>query len=184
MQEFSEETQNNEAEPELEGTVDIDSLKQALAEEQNKAAEYLANWQRAQADFVNFKRRTEQDRLEFNRYANAALAVELLSALDDLERAIEAVPPKLAKNEWVEGIRLVERKFKSSLEGQGITPMESLGQPFDPNYHEAMRQDKGEEGIVIEEFEKGYMMGDKVLRPAKVVVGNGEEEAKEDNTNG
>jgi len=77
MQEFSEETQNNEAEPEPEGTEDIGSLKQALTEEQNKAAEYMANWQRAQADFVNFKRRTEQDRLEFNRYANAALAVEL-----------------------------------------------------------------------------------------------------------
>ena len=184
MQEFSEETQNNEAEPELEGTDDIDSLKQALAEEQKKAEEYLANWQRAQADFVNFKRRTEQDRLEFNRYANAALALEMLSAIDDLERALEAVPSKLAKNEWLEGMRLVERKFKSSLEGQGITPMESLGHPFDPNYHEALRQDKGKEGIITEVFQKGYMIGDKVLRPAKVVVGNGEEEAKEENTNG
>jgi molecular chaperone GrpE len=184
MQEFSEEIQNNEAEPEAEGTDDIDSLKQALAEEQNKAAENFANWQRAQADFINFKRRTEQERLEFNRYANAALALEMLTALDDLERALEVIPPKLAKNDWVEGIRLVERKFKSSLDGQGITPMESLGEPFDPNYHEAMRQDKGKEGIITEVFQKGYMMGDKVLRPAKVVVGNGEEEAKEDNTNG
>jgi molecular chaperone GrpE len=81
-------------------------------------------------------------------------------------------------------MRLVERKFKSSLEGQGITPMETLGQAFDPNFHDAMRQGKGKEGIIIEEFQKGYMMGDKVLRPAKVVVGNGEEEAKEENTNG
>ena len=184
MQENPEELQNNEAEPEAEETEDIDSLKQALAEEQNKAAENLANWQRAQADFINFKRRTEQGRLEFNRFANAVLALELLSVLDDLERALEAVPPKLAGNEWVEGVRLVERKFKSSLDGQGITPMESLGEPFDPNFHEAMRQDKGEEGKIIEVFQKGYMMGDKVLRPAKVVVGNGEEQAKEDNTNG
>jgi len=184
MQEFSEELQNNESEPEAEETTDIDSLKQALAEEQKKAAENLANWQRAQADFINFKRRTEQERLEFNRFANAVLALELLSVLDDLERALEAVPPKLAGNEWVEGVRLVERKFKSSLDGQGITPMESLGEPFDPNYHEAMRQDAGEEGIITEVFQKGYMMGDKVLRPAKVVVGNGEEESKEDNTNG
>jgi molecular chaperone GrpE len=184
MQEYPEELQNNEAGPEAEETEDIDSLKQALAEEKKKAEEYLANWQRSQADFINYKRRTEQERLEFNRYANAELAREILSALDDLERALEAVPPKLAKNDWVEGIRLVERKFKASLDGQGIAPMESLGQPFDPNYHEALRQGKGEEGIIIEEFQKGYMMGDKVLRPAKVVVGNGEEEAKEENTNG
>lgn len=184
MQEHSEELKDNEAEPETEGTEDIDSLRQALAEEKKKSEEYLANWQRAQADFINFKRRTEQERLEFNRYANAELAREILAALDDLERAIEAVPPKLARNEWVEGIRLVERKFKSSLDGQGITPMESLGESFDPNYHEALRQDTGEEGIITEVFQKGYMIGDRVLRPAKVVVGNGEEETKEDNING
>ena len=184
MQEFSEEFQKNELEPEAEAPEDIESLKQALAEEQKKAEEYLSNWQRAQADFINFKRRTEQERLEFNRFANASLALALLPVLDDLERALEAIPPKLTKNEWVEGIRLVERKFKASLDGQGIMPMESLGKPFDPNYHEALRQDKGKEGIVTEVFQKGYMLGEKVLRPAKVVVGNGEEEAKEDNTNG
>ena len=184
MQEDPEELKDNEAEPEIEETEDIESLKQALAEEKKKSEEYLANWQRAQADFINFKRRTEQERLEFNRFANAELAREILSALDDLERAIEAVPPKLAKNEWVDGIRLVERKFNSSLDGQGITPMESLGESFDPNYHEALRQAAGEEGIITEVFQKGYMIGDRVLRPARVVVGNGEEETKEDNING
>jgi molecular chaperone GrpE len=184
MQENSEELKDNEAEPETEEIEDIDSLRQALAEEKKKSEEYLANWQRAQADFINFKRRTEQERLEFNRFANAELAREILAALDDLERAIEAVPAKLAKNEWFEGIRLVERKFKSSLDGQGITSMESLGEPFDPNYHEALRQDAGKEGIITEVFQKGYMIGDRVLRPAKVVVGNGEEEAKEENADG
>jgi molecular chaperone GrpE len=184
MQEHPEELINNEAEPDTGETEDTKSLQQALDEEKKKAEEYLANWQRAQADFINFKRRTEQERLEFNRFANASLALSLLPVLDDLERALEAVPPKLARNEWVEGIRLVERKFKAGLDEQGITPMEALGKPFDPNYHEAMRQDKGEEGIVTEVFQKGYLLGDKVLRPAKVVVGNGEEEAKEENTNG
>jgi len=184
MQEYSEELQNNGEEPENLEPEGPGGLEQALADEKQKAEEYLTNWQRAQADFVNYKRRTEQERLEFNRYANAELAREMLSALDDLERALEAVPPKLAGDEWVEGIRLVERKFKSSLDAQGITPMESLGEPFDPNYHEALRQDKGKEGIVTEVFQKGYMMGDKVLRPAKVVVGNGEEEEKEENSNG
>jgi molecular chaperone GrpE len=159
-------------------------LEEELAAEKQKAAEYLANWQRAQADFINYKRRAEEERAEFNSFANANLILGLLPVLDDLERALEAMPPRTAKSEWAEGIRLVERKFKTILQGQGVIPMVSVGETFDPNIHEALRQGSGPEGIVIEEFQKGYMMGAKVLRPAKVVVGNGEEEVKEENTNG
>ncbi len=179
-QQEPEEVTNNEAELETVEIEDVETLKQALAEERKKAEDYLANWQRAQADFINYKRRTELERQDFNRFANANLILSLLPALDDLERALSSIPPKLAKHSWVDGIRLVERKFKSSLETQGLTPIKALGEPFDPNFHEALRQDKGKEGIIVEEFQKGYMLGDRVLRPAKVVVGNGEEEEKED----
>ena len=178
----SEEALNSQAEPETAETEDVESLKQALAEEKKKNEDYLANWQRAQADFINYKRRIEQERQELNRFASANLILSLLPVLDDLERAISATPPaRTAKHSWLEGIKLVERNFRSILEAQGLTPIEALGAPFDPNFHEALRQDKGKEGIVIEEFQKGYMLGDKVLRPARVVVGNGEEAAKEDN---
>jgi molecular chaperone GrpE len=181
MPQDSEEALNSEVEPETIEIEDVESLKQALAEEKKKSEEYLANWQRAQADFINYKRRTEQERQDFNRFANANLILSLLPALDDLERALRSMPPaKSAKYSWAEGIRLVERKFKTILEGQGVTPIKALGEPFDPNFHEALRQDKGQEGIVIEEFQKGYILGDRVLRPAKVVVGNGEEVVKED----
>ena len=179
-QQEPEEVTSNEAEPETVEIEDVETLKQALAEEKKKVEDYLANWQRAQADFINYKRRTEQERQDFNRFANANLILSLLPVLDDLERALDSTP-KTAKHGWLEGIRLVERKFKSSLEAQGLTPMKALGEPFDPNFHEAVRQDKGKEGIVVEEFQKGYMLGDRVLRPAKVVVGNGEEVAKEEN---
>jgi len=179
-QQEPEEVTNNEAEPETVEIEDVETLKQVLAEERKKAEDYLANWQRAQADFINYKRRTELERQDFNRFANANLILSLLPALDDLERALSSIPPKLAKHSWVDGIRLVERKFKSSLETQGLTQLKALGEPFDPNFHEALRQDKGKEGIIVEEFQKGYMLGDRVLRPAKVVVGNGEEEEKED----
>ena len=179
-QQEPEEVTNNEAEPETVEIEDVETLKQVLAEERKKAEDYLANWQRAQADFINYKRRTELERQDFNRFANANLILSLLPALDDLERALSSIPPKLAKHSWVDGIRLVERKFKSSLETQGLTPIKALGEPFDPNFHEALRQDKGKEGIIVEEFQKGYMLGDRVLRPSKVVVGNGEEEEKED----
>jgi len=176
-----EETPNNKKEPDVAGMEDTETLKQALTEEKERAEGYLANWQRAQADFINYKRRIEEERKDFNQFANSTLILSLLPVLDDLERALSSVPPKLAKHDWVEGIRLVERKFRASLETQGLTPIKALGEPFDPNFHEALRQDIGREGIVLEEFQKGYMLGDRVLRPAKVVVGSGEEEEKEKN---
>jgi molecular chaperone GrpE len=163
---------------EIENVTETADLEQALAAEKQKAEEYLASWQRAQADFINYKRRNEQERLEFNKFANANLLLGLLPVLDDLERAIEAIPPEHADTDWVEGVRLVERKFKTSLEGQGVRPILALGMAFDPNFHEAIRQDKGPEGTVVQEFQKGYTLNDKLLRPSRVVVGNGEEEDK------
>jgi len=180
MQQYPEEIQNNEEEPVTFDSEDAEGLVQALADEKKKAEEYLAGLQRSQADFINYKRRTEHERQELSRFAAGNLILELLPVLDDLELALNAMPPDLAEHDWVEGVRLVERKFRTIIEGKGVTPMETLGEPFDPNFHEALRQGAGEEGIVIEEFQKGYMLGDKVLRPARVVVGNGEEEEKED----
>lgn len=159
---------------------DIETLKQALTEEKARAEDYLASWQRAQADFINYKRRSEQERNEYSKFANSTLILSLLPVLDDLERAFNSMPPKAARGDWADGIRLIERKLRASLEAQGLSPIEALGQPFDPNFHEAVRQDKGKEGIVIEELRKGYMLHDRVLRPTAVVVGNGEETAKED----
>ena len=176
----SEENPNSEAVPEVAEAEDIETLKQALAEEKEKAERYLANWQRAQADFINYKRRNEQEREDFNRFVNATLMLSLLPVLDDMERALNSIPPRSAKLTWVDGIRLIERKLRTSLEAQGLTPIKALGEPFDPNFHEAVRQDKGKEGIVIEELQKGYKLHDRVIRPTMVVVGDGEEAEKED----
>jgi molecular chaperone GrpE len=156
---------------------DVETLKKLLAEAQAKAEANLAGWQRAQADFINYKRRSEQERAELSQFANSVLVLSLLPILDDFERAFVAIPPKLAKMSWVEGIKLVERKLWASLEAQGLSPIKALGEPFDPNLHEAVREDKGKEGIVIEEVQKGYKLNDRVIRPTMVVVGNGEEEA-------
>ena len=175
----SEKNLNREAIPEVAETEDIEGLKQALAEEKAKAEGYLANWQRAQADFINYKQRNEQEREEFNKFANATLVLSLLPILDDLERALASIPPKSAKLPWVDGIRLIERKFRASLETEGLTPIEAPGKPFDPNLHEAVRQDKGKEGIIIQELQRGYKLHDRVIRPTMVVVGNGEEAEKE-----
>ena len=168
-----EEKTNNEATPPEELPEATIALEQALAEEKKRAEEYLANWQRAQADFINYRRRTEQERQEFNSYANANLLNGILPVLDDLERAIKAIPEEFAREDWVEGVRLVERKFRTILEGQGVKPILALGMAFDPKLHEAIRHEKGKEGMVIAEYQKGYMLNDKLLRPARVVVGNG-----------
>ena len=148
---------------------------QALAAEKNRAEEYLSCWQRAQADFINYKRRTEQDRVEFNKFACASAVLAILPVLDDLERALAAIPPDSAGQDWVEGVRLVERKFRAALELQGVKLILALGMAFDPNLHEAVRQDKGPEGIVLQELQRGYTLNGKLLRPAKVAVGSGEE---------
>ena len=180
MSSEAEEQSNMDALPELEEIEDIESLRQALAAEQAKAEANLAGWQRAQADFANFKRRSEQEREEFTRFANAGLLLELLPVMDDLERALEHVPAKLASAAWVDGVRLIHRKMSAVLEAQGLTRIEALGKPFDPNLHEAARQEKGREGIIIEEIRKGYKMHDRVVRPTMVVVGNGDDMDKEE----
>lgn len=152
------------------------ALEQSLAAEKKRAEDYLSSWQRAQADFINYKRRMEQDRLEFNKFASASALQAILPVLDDMERALAAIPPEYADRDWVEGVRLVERKFRAALEMQGVKPILALGMAFDPNFHEAVRQDKGPEGMVVQEFQKGYTLNGKLLRPAKVVVGNGKED--------
>jgi len=179
-QQEPEEGQTEKVEPEVTEIEDIETLRQVLAEEQAKAEANLAGWQRAQADFMNYKRRSEQEKEEIGKFANSVLMLNLLPILDDLERAFISIPPRLAKLSWVDGIKLIERKLWAILEAQGLSPIKALGEPFDPRFHEAVRQDKGKEGIVIEEVQKGYKLHDRVIRPTMVVVGNGEEEEKED----
>ena len=173
---MTEDDRTTNVEPESAEVEDLEAFKQALAEEKEKVEGYLANWQRAQADFINYKRRSEQEREEIGKFANLLLMVNLLPIIDDLERAFASIPPRLAKISWVDGIRLIERKLRTSLEAQGLSPIKALGEPFDPYLHEAVRQDRGKEGIVIEEVQKGYKLHDRIIRPTKVVVGNGEEE--------
>ena len=157
-------------------TNDVTALNRALDEEKEKAENYLANWQRAQADFTNYKRRSEQEKEELSRFTKAQVMTGLLSVLDDMERALESIEPRMAESSWVEGIRLIERKLRTSLETQGLSLIQALGETFDPNFHEAAGHSKGEEGIVVLELQKGYMLYDRVLRPSMVIVGNGETE--------
>ena len=157
----------------IEQAQNIETLQQALAEEKEKTEKYLANWQRCQADFVNYKQRAEQEKGEIIEFANSTLICNLLPIMDDLERAFASVPADLEESNWTEGIKLIYNKFETTLEAQGLTEMETRGEPFDPRLHEAVMQQDGKEGMVIEELQKGYKFKEKVIRPSLVTVGKG-----------
>ncbi len=153
------------------------SLEQQLDEERKKSAENLDNWRRTAAEFANYKRRVEKEKAEYGQYANAVLLAKLLDVMDGFDAAFKAIPENFRSEPWVEGIRLVEQKLRRVLESEGIKPIDAQGKEFDPNYHEAMFYEPtpGEpEGRVTGEFQRGYMLGEKVLRPARVKVAKGE----------
>lgn len=175
---FDEMTRSGESEDS--GAEDSGQSRTSPQDDRQKAAEYLAAWQRCQADFINFKRRAEQERAEAGNAANSALLMAILPALDDLERAFAAMPPELENANWVSGIRLIWRKLQSALEAQGLSHLKCVGEVFDPCLHEAVRQCKGPEGTVVQEMEKGYKYREKLIRPSRVAVGEGEQEYKEE----
>ena len=155
---------------------DVELLQKTLADEKAKAERYLANWQRSQADYINYKKRVEQEKEEVKQFGNAMLIVSLLPVMDDLERALASVTDKMAGLTWVDGIKLIYHKLRAIMEAQGLSEIKALGQPFDPKFHEAVLRAPGEEGIIIEELQKGYKLKERVVRPSMVVVGQGKEQ--------
>ncbi|HWC31333.1 MAG TPA: nucleotide exchange factor GrpE [Dehalococcoidia bacterium] len=164
-------------EPEEKATQDNPTTLEAqLAQEKERAESYYASWQRAAADYQNFKRRVEQERSEIAQMANVAMLINLLPLVDDLERALENVDAHLAGLTWLDGVRLIYRKFQALLEMNGVTEIEADGQPFDPTVHEAVMFGEGEDGKVTSVVQKGYKLGGRVLRPSMVVVGQSKQD--------
>ena len=149
-------------------------LQRDLDELREQAQQNLHNWQRSAADFANYKRRSEEERSALGEFSKAVLITKLLGVLDDFDRALESIPDD-AHEGWVEGIRLVERKLRNVLESEGVTQIEALGQPFDPNLHEAVVHEETTEhpdNEVTGELQRGYRLRDRVIRPALVKVAN------------
>lgn len=140
---------------------------------QDLADEYQGRALRAQADFDNFRRRTQKEKEELAQYATSKLVTELLSVLDNFERALVTTPSSPESEAFVKGVNMIFRQLDGVLKSEGLTAMETVGQPFNPEYHQAIMQvesEEYEEGIVTEEVQKGYLLKDKVLRPAMVKV--------------
>lgn len=172
---MTEEAQHNrDAGAEHVQSEDVAELRARLEEATKRADEYVALAQRVQADFRNYKRRVEQERERQAKYAHSKLILKLLPVLDDLDRAMDSVKAELAGLNWVQGIGLIRRKLYSVLESEGLTRIEALGQDFDPRFHEAVvHEEAGEDdgGKVLSVLQPGYMLRDRVIRPAMVKVG-------------
>ncbi|GIK58554.1 MAG: nucleotide exchange factor GrpE [Chloroflexi bacterium] len=157
-----------------EGTAEAaPTLEEQLATAQAEAADYKDRWLRSQAEFANARKRMEKERIELYSMATADVIKKLLPVLDDFERALNTVPDSIRDNAWLEGIDLVQRKLFTILENFNVTPIEAVGQPFDPNWHEAITQEPADEyksGDICRELQKGYKIGDRVIRPSLVAV--------------
>jgi len=154
-----------------------DTIEERLAALEAEKDEYLNDLKRVAAEFENYRKRVTRDQESLVARAHERLVKELLPVLDDLERALAAAEEhEEAKLE--EGVRLVHRELKAALDREGLTQIETDGS-FDPHVHEALltQPSEAEEGSVLEVLQKGYKLGDRVLRPARVVVAAPREEA-------
>ena len=150
--------------------VEIEALQKQLEEAQAKAAENLDGWQRSQAEFINYKNRVQRDREIDYASMKGDIVRKILPVLDDLERSLAHRPEG---DSWADGMELIARKFRNVLEAEGVKRIEAEGQPFDPNFHEAISSEPSEEvesGHVIAVVQNGYLLGERVIRPAMVRV--------------
>jgi len=142
-----------------------------------KADEYLAALQRERAEFLNFKRRSAEERLASAGLANESLISKVLAIADDFDRAIDARPAELEGDAWSEGVAAIDRKLRLLLESEGVSAIDAVpGTPFDPRQHEAVVNVPGSalrDGEIVEEIRRGYRLRERVIRPALVAVASG-----------
>ena len=159
--------------PDPSTTDDLETLRAELAEINQKADEYLRLAQRTQADFINYRRRVDEERAQAALNASIASIKRLLPVLDDFERALANATPADLESSWGQGVSLVERNLRSLLAAEDVQRIDAEGAAFDPHEHEAVgRQPTSEvrEGHVLHVVRLGYRKGDRVIRPAQVIV--------------
>ncbi len=162
-------TGDESADPAGDGEKDLSA---ELEQAKSQIAELTNRLLRTQADFENYRRRVQREKEELAVYANQKLILNLLPVLDNLERAL-ATPPVEGDEKLRQGVELTARSFREILAKEGVEPIEAVGKPFDPKFHEAVmtvESEEHEDGTVVAEFQKGYKLGDRVIRPSMVQV--------------
>ncbi|HUH97727.1 MAG TPA: nucleotide exchange factor GrpE [Anaerolineales bacterium] len=169
--EFRAEAVEEKPENPDQANLELEALMKRLEEAETKVAEHLDGWQRAQADFINYKSRVQRDQDLMRSVMKGDIIKKFLPVLDDLERALQNRPSD--SGSWMSGIELIHKKLQSILESEGVTRIEAEGQLFDPNFHEAISHEPSEaveSGHVIAVVQNGYLLGERVIRPALVRV--------------
>ncbi len=152
---------------------DVPALLQELEETRAKADEYLDGWQRARAEFTNYKKRIEREQAQIYQTVTGNIIKQYIEITDDLERALINKPQGIDGEEWANGVELIYRKLLAILQNEGVVCMDAHGQVFDPSLHEAITSEESDtykSGEIIEVLQPGYMIGNRVLRPAMVRV--------------
>ncbi|WP_337101568.1 nucleotide exchange factor GrpE [Paenibacillus sp. YIM B09110] len=170
VEEQISEEQQQAAEETFAEDVSTDSRYAGL---EKQAEEAQQRYLRAQADFDNFRRRTTKEKEELAQYASMKLITQLLPVVDNFDRAMAAASANGDFESLAKGVEMIFRQLEQTLTGEGLKAMNVVGEPFNPEFHQAIMQvesDEHEEGIIVEEVQKGYMLKDKVLRPAMVKV--------------
>lgn len=148
-------------------------LKKQLQEKEKEAKDAFDRLLRVRADFDNYQKRVKKERQEFERFASEGLVKELLPVIDNLERAINSTKVTGEIAPLVEGLEMTIKQFKDALKNAGLSEIKSVGEIFDPSKHEAIKlitPHEGKDNTVIEEYEKGYLLHDRVIRPSRVGV--------------
>jgi molecular chaperone GrpE len=162
-----------ESSEEVSDLVAEEAADDELSKVKSEAAEYLDGWQRARAEFANYKKRVERETEEARQRITSEIIFKYLGIMDDLERALENSPEDKDSQEWISGIELIYQKFTAILEAEGVERIEVEGERFDPNLHEAISYEETEEfegGAIIAVTQRGYKLGDRIIRPAMVRV--------------
>lgn len=173
-QEVSEEPLEQVPSDEIEAIEkNFEELQSEIGALRAQTDEYLDGWQRSRAEFANYKKRVEREKEEMRAQVTGEILTHYLGVIDDLERALKDRPVESESNAWAEGIELIFTKLKAILESEGVEPIVAEGKIFDPNFHEAVTYEENDDhrdGEVIEVIQRGYKLGDRVLRPAMVRV--------------
>ncbi|MFW0837963.1 MAG: nucleotide exchange factor GrpE [Candidatus Komeilibacteria bacterium] len=146
-----------------------------IEELQAKVAEYQQGWQRARADYENLQKETTQWKESFGQYAQRTLLQELLPVINHYELALQHIPVEQKEADWIKGIYHIHKQLQDFMTKMGMTKIDTVGQPFDHQWHEAVGEDQDEnqpDGIILKEMQVGWRQGDNVLQPAKVIVNN------------
>jgi molecular chaperone GrpE len=177
MSEDEQKMRENHEEPAIaEPESELAAVRQELAKKSAEAAEYLDHWRRSMADLSNARKRMLREQEETRATAAQRVLEKLLPVLDDMDRAFAALTADQAEGEWISGFRAIQRKLQGVLESEGVTPISTEGQGFDPAIHHAITHEEADgydEGQIIGEAARGYMLRDKVLRPSMVRVAKG-----------